>query len=112
MKLSEKGVLLRIFISENDTVDGKALYELIVMKAKEAGLAGATVLRGVMGFGYHSRMHTSKILRLSEELPLVVEIIDTRENLEKLLPYLDETVKEGLVTMENVEVVKYRETKQ
>ncbi|MDH5542106.1 MAG: DUF190 domain-containing protein [Nitrospinota bacterium] len=112
MKLSENGVLVRIFISENDTLEGKALYELIVLKAKEIGLAGATVFRGVMGFGYHSKMHTSKILRLSEELPLVVEIIDSRENLAKLLPFLDETVKEGLVTMENVEVIKYRENKK
>lgn len=108
MKLPEEGMLLRIFFGESDKHHGKPLYELIVMKAKELGLAGATVLRGIMGFGADSRMHTAKILRLSEDLPVVIEIVDTEENLNKLLPFLDEVVQEGLITMEKVRVIKYR----
>ena len=90
MKLPGEGTLLRIFTGEADTLDGKPLYEQIVLKARELGLAGATVLRGMMGFGAHSRMHSAKILRLAEDLPTVVEIVDTEENLQKLLPFLDE----------------------
>ena len=108
MKLPEEGMLLRIFFGESDKHHGKPLYELIVMKARELGLAGATVLRGIMGFGADSRMHTAKILRLSEDLPVVIEIVDTEENLNKLLPFLDEAVQEGLITMEKVRVIKYR----
>ncbi|MBI5177942.1 MAG: DUF190 domain-containing protein [Nitrospinae bacterium] len=108
MKLPEKGFLLRIHIGESDTHNGKALYGEIVIKAKELGLAGATVTRGIMGFGAASRIHTAKILRLSEDLPVVVEIVDTEENLKKIQPFLDETVTEGLITMEEVRVVKYR----
>ncbi len=108
MKLPEEGMLLRIFFGESDKHHGKLLYEVIVMKARELGLAGATVLRGMMGFGADSRVHTAKILRLSEDLPVVVEIVDTEENLNKLLPFLDDVVQEGLITIEKVRVIKYR----
>ncbi len=108
MKLPENGSLLRVFVGENDNCGGKALYEAIVIKARELNLAGATVLRGIMGFGAGSQVHTAKILMLSEDLPIVVEIVDTRENLEKLIPFLNENVEEGVVTIENVEMIKYR----
>ena len=108
MKLPEEGILLRIFMGETDRIHGKALYEQIVLKARELGLAGATVIRGTMGFGASSRVHTAKILRLSEDLPVVVELVDTEENLNKLMPFIDENVTEGLVTMEKVRVIKYR----
>ena len=108
MKLPEEGILLRIFIGETDRIHGKALYEQIVLKARELGLAGATVVRGTMGFGASSRVHTAKILCLSEDLPVVIELIDTEENLNKLMPFIDENVTEGLVTMEKVRVIKYR----
>ncbi len=108
IKLPENGLLLRIFIGENDTWHGEALYERIVLKARELNLAGATVLRGVMGFGADSRMHTAKLLRLSEDLPIVIEIVDTEEGIGRLLPFLDECVEEGLITLEEVRVIKYR----
>ena len=108
MKLPEEGMLLRIFIGETDSYKGKPLYEQIVLKARELNLAGATVVRGIMGFGADSRMHTAKILRLSEDLPIIIEIVDTEENLQKLQPFLDETVEEGLITLEEVKVIKYR----
>ena len=108
MKLPEEGVLLRIFLGESDKFHGKPLYKQIVLKARQLNLAGATVLRGFMGFGASSRMHTAKILRLSEDLPIIVEIVDSRENIDKIIPYIDETVKQGLVTLENVNVIKYR----
>ncbi|OGS02008.1 MAG: hypothetical protein A2204_04345 [Elusimicrobia bacterium RIFOXYA1_FULL_47_7] len=108
MKLPEQGSLLRIFIGETDQYNNKALYEQIVLKARELNLAGATVTRGVMGFGADSRMHNAKLLRLSEDLPVIIEIVDTEENLNKLIPFLDETVQEGLITVEKVRVVKYR----
>ena len=108
MKLPEEGMLLRVFIGESDTCKGKALYEQIVLKARELNLAGATVTRGIMGYGADSRMHSAKLLKLSEDLPVVVELVDTEENLNKLLPFLDETVVEGLVTLEKVKVIKYR----
>ncbi len=112
MKLPDKGFLLRVFIGESDTRNGKALYEEIVLKAKELGLAGATVTRGIMGFGATSRVHTAKILRLSEDLPVVVEIVDTEENLKKIQPFLDEVVMEGLITLEEVRILKYRHSKE
>ena len=112
MKLPEEGMLLRIFIGESDRHQGKPLYEQIVLKARELNLAGATVMRGVMGFGADSRMHTAKILRLSEDMPMVIELVDTEEKLNLLLPFLDETVEEGLVTLERVRVVKYRHSKK
>jgi len=108
MKLPENGKLLRIFIGESDKHGDKALYEAITLKARELGLAGATVVRGVMGFGADSRMHTAKLLELSEDLPVIIELVDTGENLNKLMPFLDETVTEGLITIEDVKVVKYR----
>ncbi len=108
MKLPEEGVLLRIFIGEMDTHEGKPLYEQIVLRARQLKLAGATVIRGIMGFGAHSRVHTSKILRLSEDMPVIIEIVDTEEKLAELMPFLDEVVKEGLITMEKVRVIKYR----
>jgi len=108
MKLPEEGMLLRIFIGESDSFKGKPLYEQIVLKARELNLAGATVIHGTMGFGAGSRIHTSKIVRLSEDLPIIVELVDTEEKLNSLMPFLDETVEEGLITMERVKVVKYR----
>jgi uncharacterized protein len=108
MKLPEEGMLLRIFFGESDKYHHTPLYEAIVLKARELNLAGATVLRGIMGFGADSRIHTAKVLRLSEDLPLVVEIVDTEENLNKIIPFLDEAVLEGLVTLEKVRVIKYR----
>jgi len=108
MKLPNEGMLLRIFIGETDKYHGKPLYEQIILKAKALNLAGGTVLRGLMGYGASSRVHSAKLLRLSEDLPVVVEIVDTEENLEKLIPFLDETVSDGLVTMEQVRVIKYR----
>lgn len=111
MKLPEEGLLLRIFIGEADQYKGKPLYEQIVLKARELNLAGTTVLRGIMGFGAHSHLHTAKILRLSEDLPIVIELVDTEENLNKIMPFLDETVEEGLITLEKVKVIKYRHGK-
>ncbi len=108
MKLPEEALLLRIFIGETDKYQGKPLYEQIVLKAKELHLAGATVLRGVMGYDASSRMHSTKILRLSEDLPIVIEIADTEEHLNMLLPFLDKSVKEGLITMEKVKIINYR----
>ncbi|HWP92628.1 MAG TPA: DUF190 domain-containing protein [Thermodesulfobacteriota bacterium] len=108
MNLPEEGLLLRIFIGETDSHKGRALYEEIVLKARELNLAGATVIRGIMGFGANSRIHTAKLLRLSEDLPIVIELVDTEENLNRILPFLNETVREGLVTMEKVKIIKYR----
>lgn len=108
MKLSEECQLLRVFIGESDTWHGEPLYRAIVLRARELGLAGATVLRGPMGFGANSCVHTAKILELSTDLPIVVEIIDTAEKMERLLPFLDESVAEGLITTETVRVLRYR----
>jgi len=108
MILPREGKLLRIFLGENDRHDSFPLYEWIVRKAREHGLAGATVLRGVEGFGAHSRLHTAKILRLSSDLPIVVEIIDTQEKIEAFLPIIDEAIHDGLATIEKVEVRFYR----
>ena len=108
MKLPPEGQLLRIFIGESDKYEGKPLYEWLVIKAKEYGLAGATVLRGLMGFGANSRIHTSKILRLSFDLPIVVEIVDTPDKIKEFLSIVETVVKEGLVTLEKAEVHIYR----
>jgi PII-like signaling protein len=108
MKLEREGKLLRIFIGENDRWEGKPLFEAIVLKVREMGGAGATVLRGVEGFGAQSRIHTARILRLSEDLPIVVEIVDTVERIDALLPVLDAMIRDGLVTVEDVHVVRYR----
>jgi PII-like signaling protein len=108
MKIPNDGYLLRVFIGESDKWHGTPLYEAIVLKARELHLAGATVLRGPMGFGAHSRLHTAKIMRLSEDLPMVVEIVDSKEKIDELMPHIDEMVQEGLVTLERVQVIKYR----
>jgi PII-like signaling protein len=108
MTIPEEGALLRVFLGESDKHEGKPLYEWIVLKAREAGLAGATVLRGIEGFGAHSRLHTAKILRLSEDLPIVVEIVDAKEKVEAFLPVVDGAVREGLATVERVQVRFYR----
>ncbi len=110
MKLPEEGTLLRIFIGEKDLHHGKSLYEAIVLKARELNLAGATVLRGIMGFGADSRLHTMKVLRLSEDMPIIIEIVDTEEKISTIMPFIDESVQEGLVTMEKVRVIMYRHT--
>jgi len=111
MILPKKGKLLRIFIGENDRHEGLPLYEWIVRQARENGLAGATVLRGLEGYGAHSRLHKAKILRLSSDLPLVVEIVDTEEKIQAFLPLIDDAVAEGLATVERVEVHFYRSGK-
>jgi uncharacterized protein len=108
MKLDGEGKLLRIFIGEADTWHGKPLYRAIVERVRAEGLAGATVIRGIEGFGADSRIHTSRILRLSEDLPVVIEIVDTDERIEQILPLLDEMVGEGMVTLEKVHVIAYR----
>lgn len=112
MTLPEKGHLLRIFIGESDKYEGRPLFEWIVRQARQEGLAGSTVLRGLEGFGAHSRIHTAKILRLSEDLPIVVEIVDTREKIEDFLPKIDHAITEGLATIEKVEIHFYRSGKQ
>lgn len=108
MHIPEDGYLLRIFVGESDKHGHHTLYEAIVLKAREMSLAGATVTRGVMGFGKHSIIHTAKILRLSEDLPMIVEIADSLENIERFLPTLDEMIKDGLVTLEKVRVIQYK----
>src|SRR3954451_14055520 len=105
MTIPEDGSLLRIFIGESDRYGHHPLYEAIVLKARERGLAGATVLRGVMGFGKHSILHTAKILRLSEDLPMVIEIVDSAEKVEDFLQVLNEMIKDGLVTLEPIRVL-------
>lgn len=108
MRMEGEGKLLRIFIGESDTWHGKPLYHAIVERVRAEGLAGATVLRGIEGFGADSRIHTTRILRLSEDLPVVIEIVDTEERIAAILPLLDEMVSEGLVTLERVEIIAYR----
>lgn len=108
MHLPHEAVLLRIFLGESDRWEHKPLYEAIVLKAREMHLAGATVLRGPMGFGKSSRLHTAKILRLSLDLPMVIEIVDTEEKIQSFLPVLDRMMGGGLVTLEKVKVIDYR----
>jgi len=108
MELAEKSMLLRIFIGESDKYKGKPLYEVIVQKARELHLAGATVIRGFLGYGADSRIHKAKLLDLSEDLPIIIEIVDSQEKLDMLLPFLDESVTEGLITLEEIKVIKYR----
>jgi len=108
MKLPSEAELLRIFIGESDKHHGRPLYEVIVEEARRRGLAGATVLHGTTGFGASSRIHTAKILRISEDLPMVIEIVDKPERIAEFLPVLDEIVTEGLVTLERVRVISYR----
>jgi PII-like signaling protein len=107
MQLPNDATLLRIFFGEADRFDGHPLYEAIVLKAREMGMAGATVLRGSMGFGQTSRLHTAKILRLSEDLPLLIEIVDTADKINTFLPVLDGMMGSGLVTLEKVQVLRY-----
>jgi PII-like signaling protein len=108
MKIPAEGKLLRIFIGERDKWHGLPLYEAIVNVAKKEKLAGATVLKGCMGFGCKSHMHTSKLERLSEDLPIVIEIVDSEDKITAFLPFLDEMVTEGLITLEKVNVIMYR----
>ena len=108
MKIPEDGKLLRIFIGEQDKWHGQPLYEAIVNLARKEQLAGATVLKGCMGFGCKSHMHTAKILRLSEDLPIIIEIVDSEEKINQFVPHLDEMVKEGLITLEKANVILYR----
>ena len=108
MGIPKQGQLLRIFIGEQNRYEGRPLYEWIVMEAKRMGLAGATVLRGIMGFGANSRIHTSKILRLSEDLPIIIEIVDTHEKLTRFLAHIDMAICEGLATLEKADVQFYR----
>ncbi|MBX7246036.1 MAG: DUF190 domain-containing protein [Candidatus Sumerlaeaceae bacterium] len=107
MKCPDRGELLRIFIGDSDMHEGRPLYEAIVLRARECHLAGATVFRGSMGFGQNSIMHSSKILELSSDLPVVIEIIDTEQRIRDFVPVVEAMVKDGLVTLEAVEVIKY-----
>jgi len=107
MQIPEAAVLLRVFLGENDRHEGRPLHEAIVLKAREMHLAGATVLRGSIGYGKSSRLHTTKILRLSEDLPLVIEIVDSEERIDAFLPVLDGMIRGGLVTLEKVRVIRY-----
>ncbi|WP_246252060.1 DUF190 domain-containing protein [Allomesorhizobium camelthorni] len=107
MQIPKQAQLLRIFIGENDRDNGRPLYESIVLRAREMQIAGATVIRGAMGFGHSSRLHTTKILRLSEDLPLVIEIVDSEDKINAFLPVLDAIMTSGLITLEKVQVVQY-----
>jgi uncharacterized protein len=106
-KIASSAKRLRIYIGETDHWKGKALYHAIVLKAKELDLAGATVFRGLMGYGANSRIHTAKIVDLSSDLPILVEIVDSEEYIAKMMPFLDEMVQEGLVTIDDIEIIKY-----
>ncbi|HEX4754658.1 MAG TPA: DUF190 domain-containing protein [Candidatus Dormibacteraeota bacterium] len=108
MKLEGEGQLLRIFIGESDHWQNRPLHEEIVRLFRESGLAGATVLRGVEGFGASSRLHTTRLLQLSQDLPLVIEVVDTEERIATVLPRLDEMVREGMMTIERVHIISYR----
>ena len=108
MELEGEGKLLHLFIGESDTWHGKPLYQAFVERVREEGLAGATVVRGIEGFGADPRIHTSRILRLSEDLPVVIEIVGTPEQIDRVVPILDEMVGEGMLTLEKVQIVSYR----
>src|SRR5438552_1048984 len=110
MQIPQDAVLLRIFLGENDRAGHAPLYEAIVLKARELHLGGATVLRGPMGFGHSSRLHTAKILRLSQDLPLVIEIVDSQDKIDAFLPALNTMMSNGLVTLEKVQVLQYGDT--
>lgn len=110
MKLEGEGKLVRVFVGESDSWHGKPLYEAVVERIREAGLAGATVLRGMEGFGASSRLHTARILRLSVDLPILIEVVDTEDRIDAILPLLDEMVGDGLVTVEKVHIITYRGT--
>lgn len=108
MKIPQEGQLLRVFLGETDRWEGKPLYEAIVHLAKKQGLAGATAIKGFMGFGCKSHMHTAKLLRLSEDLPIIIEIVDSEDKIAQFLPQLDKMVQEGLITLEKARVIMYR----
>ncbi|MDD5745757.1 MAG: DUF190 domain-containing protein [Candidatus Omnitrophica bacterium] len=108
MKIPVEGKLLRIFIGEADKWQGKPLHEQIILLARQKGLAGATAIKGFSGFGCKSHMHTSKLLRLSEDLPIIIEIVDSEEKIMQFIPALDEMVREGLITLEKAQVIMYR----
>ncbi len=108
MSIYENGIKLRIYIGESDTWKGENLYAAIVQKAREMKLAGASVFRGIMGFGANSHIHTTKVLRLSEDLPVLIELVDTGENIQKIMPFIEETLKQGMVTQEKINVKLYR----
>jgi hypothetical protein len=110
MKIEGEGKLLRLFVGESDTWHGKPLYRAIVERVRDEGLAGATVFRGIEGFGASTRLHTTRLLELSSDLPVLIEIVDTEERIQHVLPILDEMVGEGLVTMETVHIIAYRGT--
>ena len=109
MHLPHDAALLRVFIGESDRFEGRPLYEAIVLKARELSMAGATVLRGPLSYGRTSRMHTAKVLRLSDNLPIVIEIVDSQEQIDRFLPVLDSMIGSGLVTLEKVQVIRYGE---
>ena len=108
MRIEGDGLLLRIFIGESDRWHGEPLHDAIIKTLRQNGLAGATVLRGMQGFGAHSRIHTASVLRLSEDLPIVIEVVDKPERIEAILPSLDEMISEGLITLEKVRIIAYR----
>jgi len=108
MRIEGQGLLVRIYIGESDKHDGIPLYEAIVLRLRERGLAGATVLRGIEGFGAHAHLHTTRLLRLSEDLPILIEVVDSEERIRSVLPELNEMVGDGLITLERVEVIAYR----
>jgi PII-like signaling protein len=107
MSVPENSTLLRLFVGEKDRYEHRPLYEALVLRAREHGLAGATVLRGLLGFGGSSMLHTAKILRLSDDLPIVVEIVDAEDRIERFLPVLDEMLTTGMITLEKVRVLRY-----
>lgn len=108
MQLPSEAQRLRIFVGEADKYEGKPLYEAIVLLARQTGMAGATVLKGIMGFGGNSRIHTAKVLRLSEDLPVVIEIVDKPERIQAILPEINAMMKDGLITLEKINVIAYR----
>jgi uncharacterized protein len=108
MSLPTDGKLLRVFVGESDRWDGRPLYEAIVLEARKRGLAGATVIKGFMGYGAHSRIHTAKLLELSQDLPIIIEIVDAVEKIEAFMPDLEKMVGDGLITIERAEVLLYR----
>ncbi|MBP9121108.1 MAG: DUF190 domain-containing protein [Ignavibacterium sp.] len=116
MQTNSEVKLLRIFVGESDRINGKPVYETLVLKAREAGLAGATVIKGIMGFGANSKIHTSKLLTLSEDLPLIIEIVDTLEKIESFIPTINNIFENanigGLVTIEKAQIIKYISTKK
>ncbi len=111
MKIEGEGQLLRVYVAETDTHDGRPLHEMIVHRARAEGMAGATVLRGMMGFGANSMIHTDKVSQISSDMPICVEIVDQAEKIKRFIPILDRMVKEGLITLEKVNIIAYRHSK-